>query len=65
MLRSKDGRAFAATAKMCMSWNLAFVEFHDMFAGLMGDVWIKCVAQLKGRSKPPLHCLDEPSGGGR
>ena len=36
-----------------------------MFAGLMGDVWIKYVAQLKGRSKPPLHCLNEPSGGGR
>ena len=65
MLRSKDGRAFAANAKMCMSWNLTLVEFHDMFAGLMGDVGIKYGAQWKGRSKPLLYCLDEQPGGGR
>ena len=35
MLRSKDGRAFAATAKMCMPWNLTLPVHMDMFAGLM------------------------------
>ena len=41
MLSSHNGRAFAATAKVCMLWNVTLLVHMDVFAGLMGEMGVK------------------------
>ena len=55
MLKSDDGRAFAAAALICMPWNSALPVHMDIFAGSMGEMEMNCDAHWKGRSKPPFY----------
>ena len=43
-----------------MSWNSTLPVHMDMFAGLMGEMGIKCDAHWKGRSQPPFYRQNEP-----